>query len=308
MILKPYLIVNSVSVSNMVLLALSLCLGCQWMHAQERVVWDERFEGASLNSNLTQYTNGSDAASIPVGGILQMDTGSPTTSAQASVYTRTNQSGSLTTYNGAALYNFYQHPVQARFDIVSIFGTPVGRSRTIFYFSIGEGTSGQRGGKISYLPITGSPLQGLGFRLEQLKGGLWRLAYSSLANGKHTGGVAAKLNGKPDAITYTLHGTQATIQLEGTTIQERGRVGSGEPGGTELTVELDDLSAILTSYTMAFGAYNFGDATDQNQTVVNLDSVLVTLGSDKVVGIPEVSNYALLSAFIALVWVMVRRR
>ena len=134
------------------------------------------------------------------------------------------------------------------------------------------------------------------------------MAYLTAFNGKHTGGVAAKLNGRPDAITFTLDGTQATIQLEGTTIQARGKAGSGERGGTELTVELEDLSAMLSSYTMAFGAYNLGKATDKSQTVVNLDSVLVTLGSAEVVGIPEPSNYALLSAFIALTWVMVRRR
>lgn len=170
--------------------------------------------------------------------------------------------------------------MQAQFDIASISDASVGKSRNIFYFSIGEDAGGARNEKISYVPLKGALDKGLGFRLEQLEGE-WRLAYLAVFNGEHAGGVTAKLNGRPDAITFTLDGTQATIRFEGTTIQTHGKAGRGEHGGTELTVELENLSAMLSSYTMAFGAYNWGNATDKSQTVVNLDSVLVTPRLDR---------------------------
>lgn len=276
------------------------------MHAKERVVWDDRFDGGSLNPNLTQNENGRGARSTQVGGTLEMDTGSTTASAQASVCTTINQAGTLTNYNGAALYNFYNHQVQARFDIASISGTSAINSRNIFYFSIGDDAGNGHGEKISYLPLNGVMDKGIGFRLEQHKGA-WRLTYGSLVDAKLTGGVVATLKGKPDAITFTLDGTQATIQLEGTTINSLGKVGSGARGGTELMLVLDDLSAEISSYTMAYGAYNYGNnVTDK--TVVSLNSVRVTLGSSEVVGIPEPSSYALLSACLALASVMLRRR
>lgn len=269
-------------------------------------MWDERFDGASLNPNLTQNENGRGARSTQVGGTLKMDTGSSAAGAQASVSTTINQAGTLTSYNGAALYNFYNHQVQARFDIASISGKSGTNSRNIFYFSIGDDAGNGQGGKISYVPLNGVMDKGIGFRLEQHKG-LWRLSYGSLVDAKLTGGVVASLKGKPDAITFTLDGTQATIQLEGTTIQSPGRVGSGTRGGTELMVVLDDLSAEISSYTMAYGAYNLGNnLTDK--TLVTLNSVRVTLGSSEVVGIPEPSSYALLSGCLALASVMLCRR
>jgi len=216
---------------------------------------------------------------MQVGGTLKMDTRSPAAGAQASVSTTTNQAGNLSTYNGSALYNFYKHPVQARFDIASISDTPVGISRNIFYFSIAEETDKGGGKKISYVPLQSAMDLGIGFRLEQ-HNEVWRLTYGSLVNAQLTGGMVATLKGKPDAITFTLDGRQVTIQLEGTAIRSPGKVGRGE---TELTVELDDLSAQISSYTMAYGAYNYGNnLTDK--TVVTLDSVRVTLGSSKVVG------------------------
>ena len=82
--------------------------------------------------------------------------------------------------------------------------------------------------------------------------------------------------GPPSAITYVLNGTQGTIQLEGATIAAVGSAGNGIVGGVELSVALADLSANISSYTMAFGAWNFG--TVDEKTVVTLDAVSIVVG------------------------------
>jgi hypothetical protein len=81
----------------------------------------------------------------------------------------------------------------------------------------------------------------------------------------------AKISGVPSLLTYTLNGTHATIQIEGATILAIGRAGSGSVGGTQLVVNLEDLSEHISGYTMAFGAYNLGDVAER--TIVSLDAI-----------------------------------
>lgn len=233
------------------------------------IAWDEDCSG-SLNANWTTYTAGSGAFVTHSNSMMVMDTAVVNGSAQAALNTATDQSGTLTEYNGEKLYNFYAFPVTARFDIASMSGDPGGRN--VFYFSIGDDSVG------NYMPQNGVMDDGLGFALERLdvgSGPYWRIVYQALDNASASGGVVANISGLPTALTYELNGTNALIVLEGATVTAFG-IGSGSVGGNCLTVALDDLTANISGYTMAFGAYNFGTADER--TVVMLDSVTVRAG------------------------------
>jgi hypothetical protein len=233
-------------------------------------LWDDAFDGASLNANLVQYTAGAGAGSVQARGKLVMDTGGVDGSRQAAVHTAAGPSDAMATSKGKKLYNFYDHPVTVRFDIASISGTPGGRN--LFYFSIGDDAEG------NHVPQKDVLDNGIGISLEQVvvEGSTyWRIYYSALEGSEAGGGVVANIAGVPTALTYTLEGTRASIELEGATVSKRGRLGSGKIGGTGLTVELADLSANISGYTMAFGAYNFGRVSEK--TVVELDSFRVLL-------------------------------
>ena len=79
-----------------------------------------------------------------------------------------------------------------------------------------------------------------------------------------SGGTMANLNGLPSSITFTLDGTQAVIELEGTT---------STGGDSVLTQTLADYSANISGYTLAFGAWNMGTVTEK--TIVTLDAVSI---------------------------------
>jgi len=228
-------------------------------------VWSNDFSEASLNANYTVFKAGAGAAVTQTGGQLVMNTAVVNGSAQAAVNTTTDQTGTVTIFNGANLYNFYNHQVKVRFDIASITGTS-GTGRNVFYLSIGDDTAG------NYAPQGNVLDNGIGFRIEQISTG-WRIMYTGLVNGIESGGTVALIGGVPTAITYTLEGTSATIQMEGATITAVGSLGSGTTGGTDLTVALADLSTNISGYTMAFGAYNWGNISEK--TVVTLDSITV---------------------------------
>ena len=236
------------------------------------VLWDEDFSGASLNANFTEFTQGAGAEVVQAGGQLVMDTGVAAGSAHAALNTVSDQSGTLTQTNGAALYNFYNHPVQARFDIASISGSS-GNKQNVFYFSVGEDADGKHMPQINVLD------NGLGFRLEQTdSNSTWQIIYQALDGAANAGnGTVAILSGAPTAITYTLSGTQAAIQLEGATFTALG-IGNGTLGGSNMTVAVADLSANISEYRLAFGAYNLGGVVEK--TVVTLDAFNVELISD----------------------------
>ena len=221
-------------------------------------VWDDSFDGAVVNTNWTEYNQGAGAGASQTGGQLVLDSGIPTGSAQATLFTTNNDDGTMTTFNGAKLYNFYDHPVKTRFDIASISGSN-GLSKNVFFFSIGDDADGK------YNPQANALDDGIGFRLEQAGDpSIWRIIYQALDGAVATGGTVANLNGLPSAITYTLDGTQATILLEGTT---------STGGDAELTQPLADYSANISGYTLAFGALNLGTVTEK--TVVTLDAVSI---------------------------------
>jgi len=262
---------------------------------QAAVIWDDDFSGASLNTNFTQFRQGAGAGSTQADGQLVMDVGVTNTSAQAAVNTTTDQTGTITTFNGEKLYNFYDHQVKARFDIASISGVN-GSNRNTFYFSIGDDVDG------NYAPVNGALDNGIGFTLEQVtvsSSTYWRLGYNHLTAGVAGGGVVADISGVPTSLTYTLEGTEAIILMLGATITKVGSFGNGTVGGTDLTVALADLSANISGYTMAFGARNQG-AVDA-KTVVTLNSFEVTV-------VPEPSTFALLAASLTALMLFRRRR
>ncbi|VGO13648.1 Arylsulfatase [Pontiella desulfatans] len=220
-------------------------------------VWNDSF-GGSLNTNWTEYLQGAGAATTPTGGQLVMDVGIPNGSAQAALNTTVNQDGDVSMFNGAKLYNFYDHPVSARFDIASITGVN-GGGRNVFYFSIGDDAAGK------FNPQANALDDGIGFRLEQQGDpASWRIIYQALQGASASSATVANLNGLPSTITFTLDGTQAVIELEGTT---------STGGDSVLTQTLADYSANISGYTLAFGALNYGTVTEK--TVVTLDAVSV---------------------------------
>lgn len=232
-------------------------------------MWDDDFSGA-LSSNWTVFTQGAGASVTHTNSTMVLDTGGPNTTRQAAVSTTTDETGTVSNFNGAALYNFYDHQVSTRFDIASITGSNATK-RNVFYFSIGDDAGG------NYMPMDGVIDDGIGFVIEQVTASpYWRIMYTTSDGGVGTGSVVANLSGVPSAITYTLHGTDATIQMEGATITAVGSAGSGTVGGSNLTATVADFSANISGYTLAYGAYNRGDVAEQ--TVVTLDNVSVGVG------------------------------
>ncbi|RKX36645.1 MAG: hypothetical protein DRP64_18330, partial [Verrucomicrobia bacterium] len=236
---------------------------------QAGVPWDDGFDG-SLNPNWTTSTAGAGSSVSQVGGQMVFDTSITANSARSQVSTLTDSTGSITTFNGGSLYNFYDHPVSVRFDIASIAGTPNGPDgRNVFYFSIGDDSDG------NYVPVGAIMDDGLGFRLEQLDtggGAFWRLYYSELVSGSATETLVAHLNGLPSALVYRLNGTNASVQLEGTTVSFANWVSAGDT----LAGSVADLSSNISTYTLAFGAYNLGAVS--TPTEVRLDSLKVEPG------------------------------
>jgi len=248
-------------------------------------VWDDSFATNVVNANWTQYVNGAGAAVTQSGGQMVLDSGIEDGTAEASVSTLTDQAGSVVEVDGAPLYDFYSHDVSVRFDIASITGAPNGADhRNTFYFSIGDDGAGQY--------FTRAMDNGIGFVLEHLdtgSGAYWRMVVSSMSNGVETVELFADLNGLPSAITYSFEGTATTIEFEGATVTVRSAWDLTN-GDTKLTGTMTDMSASVSGYTLAFGAYNTGSAVAQ-RTVVSLDAVLV-----KVQGDIRVYNYDIWAA------------
>ena len=230
------------------------------MAAQASVPWDDGFDGA-LNPNWTVYEHVGTVAQTNSQMVLGV--GTVDGSAQAAVNTLRDETGLITTFDGAELYNFYNHPVSVRFDIASIVGTPNGpNGRNVFYFSIGDDSYG------NYAPVGSIMDDGLGFRLEQLDtggGAFWRLYYIELVSGGSTETLVAHLNGLPTTLVYRLAGTNASVQLEGTTVSFANWAADGDT----LTGSVADLSSNITTYTLAFGAYNLGAVSTPTEVTLN---------------------------------------
>ena len=249
-------------VGVLLMVGISVQADVAWDDAFDTVsIWNDGFD-ASLNTNWTIYHNGSGSSVSQTNEQMILDTGTVAGSAQAAVNTQSNQTGSITTFNGAPLYNFYDHQVQVRFDIASMTGVPIS-GRTVFYLSIGEDSTG------NFAPQETVLDNGVGLSIERLAGDIWRINNASFTNGVYVGGaVVGTISGVPAAITYTLVGTQLDIVLEGATFTASGLATA--------SATVNDISANITDYHLAFGAYNRG--TVEGKTVVVLDALAVSVG------------------------------
>jgi len=224
--------------------------------------------GGGINENLTVSENAGVVSQA--GGQLVLDTGLAAGTAEAAVNTLTDETGAITTFDGANLYNFYNHQVSARFDIASITGTPNGaNNRNWFYFSIGDDGTGHFSQQLMD--------NGLGFVLEKLNTGSdrWRIVLSERVGGADTFPLIGDLSGLPTALIYTLSGTNITVEAEGATFTDASWLISN--GDTTVTGAASDLSASISGYSLAFGAYNLGTVTDK--TVVTLDAFSVVVSA-----------------------------
>ena len=274
------------------ILASSLCLCSQMLHAQTSV-WNDNFSGSSLKPNGHLSIDKSGAGSVSQGSNqLTMNNGTNLTPARAGVYTTTDKTGTLSTINGADLYNFYDHTVIASFDIDAVNYSATTSGRPQFYFSIAKDLNNQH-----------NPVHmdlGVSFGIE-LSGGTWRLFYTEKGTGAATG-VIGSLSELPTGITYTLNGTLATIDITDATFTSIGNQGTSVDANT-VTVTMADYSADFNDdYTLAFGALNRTELDSGAETEVILNSFSVSV-------IPEPYSYTLLGGCFALAWVvMVRRR
>ncbi|MEN8254444.1 MAG: hypothetical protein ABFR33_03135, partial [Verrucomicrobiota bacterium] len=215
-------------------------------------MWDDDFSAGTLNTNWSVYAP-SPSSVTQTGGQLIMDTGGTTDALLAAVYTLTDEAGTVTTYNGAQLYDFYDHQVSTRFDIASMAGTPDGPDqRNTFICRFGDVDA------TDYIE----------FRLEHLIYlDDWRLMYAVMDGGVYDNEEVAYFDGLPTALTYALNGTNASIQVEGANITV------ALPNWIGMVGSIDDLSAGIADYYIAYGARNFGTPTAQ--TVVTLEDVAI---------------------------------
>lgn len=267
----------------------------------QTTVWNDSFTDGTLNSNLTAENPAASSLteSSANGGQLTMNAGGDNGGDRSVVKTKVGQNGE-TTFNGAELYNFYDHTVTASFDIASLSPTSTASGRSSFYFAIGYDVQTGVNERFDAVGMN----DGVNFAIELVNGGTdpdyWRLYYTE-RDGGSTGntGVAAILDAAPTGITFELDGNTATVGLTGAVTTAIGNQGTGVVGQDTLTITMANLS--IPDYTLAFGAYNRNDLDTGVSSVAVLNSFEVTV-------IPEPGAFALLGGCFALAWVMVRRR
>ena len=261
---------------------------------QANVQWNDDFTG-TLNTNYSAFSNGGGAGTTQSGGELTMDTAIPAGTATAQLSTNTDSTGSVSTFNGAKLYDFTAHDITASFGIASIAGEAPGPQKNTFFFSIGDSAT-------SLVPASGFMDDGLGFQVWGDVGG-WQLTYFRLDSTEgDIGATVAFLSNAPTEITFTLSGSVGTIDIVGATFSDNGGIGT-ITSTTSMTVPMTDISDNIDDYNLAFGAYNRGNV--DVPTVVTLDDWTVSVVPATV---PEPGIYALLAGCLALTSVMVRRR
>jgi parallel beta-helix repeat protein len=86
-----------------------------------------------------------------------------------------------------------------------------------------------------------------------------------LVSGSAKETLVANLNGLPTALTYILNGTNATVQVEGTTVS----FANWMTNGATLVGTVTDLSSNISTYTLAFGAYNNGPVSTPTEVRLN---------------------------------------
>ena len=246
------------------------------LSVQAGIVWDVDF--SEVPTSAATVVQSGDAAILRPAGQIVLDAGSAP-GAIVGLRTSNDETGTVTTFNGAPLYNFYNHQVSLRFDIASITGTPNGPDgRNAFYCFFGE------------LDMS----DGIFFRLEQLDtgtGARWRLACETRVAAQTSEKVVATFSAQPTALSFALKGTRAIIEIDGAIIT--GTSNSGLPGAGSTIMEwpLDDLSANIKDYVISFGVFNIG--APLARTVVALDAFRAEVSTDQpsAVSIPTVADF-----------------
>jgi hypothetical protein len=287
--MKKTFIPQIVSTAMQACLAIALLFSIGKSSAQV-VVWDDSFDGPSINSNLTVVTGGSGAAVTQTGGQLIMDTGSTTNTGRAQIVTDKTSTGA-TTIGSDLVFDYMANAVTATFNIARVTTDSDGlnNSRPTFFFTIG-----QDAGSI-YYPNTGLDY-GVGIALEYLDGlGYWRFAARTANNTVATEDYLGNLSALPTSVTYTINNTAASISIAGATFT------SGGTGTSSSAITFGDLSGVaaFTQRNLAFGAFNAG--TVDPQTVATLNAFQVTV-------VPEPSTFALIAGSLTAMMVYRRRR
>jgi hypothetical protein len=256
--------------------------------------WNDSFASGTVNSNFTQFTAGSGASVTQSGGQMILDTAVVNGSAQAAVNTTTDATGTISTFNGADLYDFYSHEVQLSFDVASMTGSTTAL-RNVFFISIGEDAAG------NFAPISSVLDNGIGLSFEYVASTTtFRIFYNEFVNAvEQNAGVVANLSGAPTGIDLSYNGTNLNISLTGATATTIGNKGIGTIGGSDLGVVMNDLSANIGTYSIAFGSFNLGNVSAATVT---------TLNSFSATAIPEPGSYALLAGILGAGRVLLRRR
>ncbi len=235
--------------------------GTGW--ADWNVVWDDNFTGETLNPNWAHDTAGGASSTYidTANNLLVQETGTTGNAQRASITTATDETGTITGWEGAKLYNFFNHAIRVTLDIASLDGSPVegGNDRNQYYFSIGADVG---------LP-GGSPDNQYGFMLEQLdtgNGPFWRFLASDNINGTSDFSDDAgfySISGAPDTIEYTFDGTNVTVKVTGADFD----------GESELNLQFADFSPYVSDYKLHLGVRNSGVVKEK--TIANYQSLKI---------------------------------
>jgi hypothetical protein len=224
------------------------CVCISALGVQADAVWNERFNETSINDHLGINVSAYGAVT-QTGGQFQMNITTNSSFQRAKVVMSKGQNGE-TEFNGAALYDFTEHQVSARFDIASFTGSPsAGENYNVFHTGIGE------------LNAFASVTNGVKIDLAKRNDGSSDYYRFELAGFGTT--INPSLNGQPAAFEFDLDRTNLTLRVEGTTFT----TGSDTYFWTFNAGE-------AASYQLMFGAFNNG--TPLTGTQVALDSLKVS--------------------------------
>jgi len=233
-------------------------------------------QGGEINPNLIpHHSNGS--ATITTNGLVLGATVTGN-SAQGVLYTETDETGLLTEFEGEQLYNYNAHKVVTRFDIETFDSDP-GAGKGIFWFAVGDFNNISNSSPIA--PFATLMDYGVGLRLTHLTDtnamSQYQFDFYSASNSvKETenSGIAV-LSACPTAVTYTLVGSLATIELEGAVTTALGTQAVGTIGESSFLIPLKSYLNNTVNYIPAFGVRNFGVTAEPSSITLGGFSILV---------------------------------
>lgn len=215
--------------------------------------------GGEINPNLVEHHT-SGGAAITTNGLV-LAAANINNSAQGVLRTSTDETGLLTEFEGEQLFNYNAHKVVTRFDIEEFDSDP-GAGKGMFWFAVGDFNNISNSDPIA--PLATLMDYGVGIRLTHLTDtnalSQYQFDFYSASNSvKETevSGIAV-LSACPTAVTYTLEGSLATIELEGAVTTDLGTQAQGTIGESSFSIPLKSYLANTVSYIPAFGVRNVG--------------------------------------------------